>query len=194
MRNSVSFVDRHGEVRLTYAKVHTCEWAWESSLTPGDDFHVCDLDTAAGAVKVGAMICFDREFPESARALMLKGAEVILVPNACGLEQHRIGQFKARAYENMAVVAMTNYSPPRANGHSVAFDGACFSADGEVRDTLLVEADESEGVFVAEVDLGRLRAYREKAVWGNAYRRPRLYAELTDQTVDPPFVRARASR
>ena len=40
------------------------------------------LDTASGNVKVGAMICYDREFPESARILMLKGAEIILVPNA----------------------------------------------------------------------------------------------------------------
>jgi N-carbamoylputrescine amidase len=194
MRNTVSLIDRQGDVRLTYAKVHTCEWAWESTLTPGDDFYVCDLGTARGPVKVGAMICFDREFPESARALMLKGAEVILVPNACGLEQHRIGQFKARAYENMAAVAMTNYPPPRANGHSVAFDGACFGEDGRVRDTLLVEADESEGVFIAEVDLGRLRAYREKSVWANAYRRPRMYGALTDDAVEEPFMRPKATR
>jgi N-carbamoylputrescine amidase len=194
MRNTVSLVDRLGEVRLTYAKVHTCEWAWESALTPGDGFDVCDLDTAVGPVKVGAMICFDREFPESARALMLKGAEVILVPNACELEQHRIGQFKARAYENMASMAMANYPPRKANGHSVAFDGVCFSEDGKARDTLLVEGDDSEGVFLAVVDLDRLRAYREKAVWGDAFRRPRLYGALTDEEVQPPFVRPKATR
>ena len=41
------------------------------------------LDTAQDDVKIGAMICYDREFPESARILMLKGAEIILTPNAC---------------------------------------------------------------------------------------------------------------
>ncbi len=194
MRNTVSLIDRHGEVRLTYAKVHTCEWAWESALTPGDGFHVCELDTAGGSVKVGTMICFDREFPESARLLMLKGVEAILTPNACELEGHRIGQFRARAYENAVAVAMTNYAPPRANGCSVAFDGACFGADGEVRETLLVEADGEEGVFVAEVDLGRLRAYREQSVWGNAHRRPRIYGDLTGDAVEPPFMRPKATR
>lgn len=194
MRNSVALIDRRGEVRLTYAKVHTCEWDWEAALTPGNGFHVCDLDTAAGPVRVGAMICFDREFPESARILMLKGAEGILVPNACELEANRIGQFRARAYENTLAVAMANYAPPRANGHSVAFDGACYDENGRSRDTLLVEADEAEGVFLAEVDLHRLRACREQTVWGNAYRRPRLYGELVREAVEPPFVRPKATR
>lgn len=48
---------------------------------------------------------------------MLKGAELILTPNACTLEDHRIGQFKARAFENMAGLAMTNYAAPQQNGH-----------------------------------------------------------------------------
>lgn len=193
MRNTVSVIDRHGEVQLTYAKAHTCEWGREAAVAPGDGFPVCDLDTADGNVRVGAMICFDREFPESARLLMLGGAEVVLTPNACELEQHRIGQFRARAYENAMAVAMANYPPPKANGHSVAFDGACFDEKGASRDTLLVEATESEGVYIAEVDLDRLRTYRENTVWGNAYRRPRLYGELTDEAVYPPFVRPKAT-
>ena len=70
---------------------------------------------------IGAMICYDREFPESARILMLKGAEIILTPNACDLEANRLGQFRARAYENMVGVAMANYAAPWQNGHSVAY-------------------------------------------------------------------------
>jgi predicted amidohydrolase len=70
-RNSVSIIDRKGNVVMTYAKVHTCDFGMEAACTPGDDFYVCDLDTRAGNVKVGAMICYDREFPESARILML---------------------------------------------------------------------------------------------------------------------------
>jgi N-carbamoylputrescine amidase len=112
-RNSVSLIDRHGEIAMTYAKVHTCTFDLpEAACTPGDDFHVCTLDTAQGDVKVGAMICYDREFPESARVLMLKGAEIILTPNACDLEQNRLSQFRARAYENMVGVAMANYAGP----------------------------------------------------------------------------------
>jgi N-carbamoylputrescine amidase len=51
-RNSLSLIDRHGQIRLTYAKLHTCEWDREAALTPGEDFPVCELDTAAGPVKV----------------------------------------------------------------------------------------------------------------------------------------------
>ena len=85
-RNTLVLFDRHGERKLTYAKVHTCDFDVERSLTPGDGFSVVSLDTACGAVHVGAMICYDREFPESARLLMLQGAELILVPNACPMK------------------------------------------------------------------------------------------------------------
>ena len=64
-RNTVSLIDRTGEIILTYAKVHTCEFDVESGLTPGEDFPICSLTTAKGEVKIGFMICFDREFPES---------------------------------------------------------------------------------------------------------------------------------
>jgi predicted amidohydrolase len=71
-RNSFSLIDRHDNIVMTYAKVYTCVFDVERFLTPGDDFYGCDLDTAPGRVKSGAMICYDREFPESARVLMLK--------------------------------------------------------------------------------------------------------------------------
>jgi predicted amidohydrolase len=194
-RNSVSLIDRHGEIVFTYAKVHTCEFDVESALTPGDGFPVGELETAAGKVKIGFMICYDREFPESARMLMLRGAELILTPNACTLDDHRIGQFKARAFENMVGVAMTNYAAPQNNGHSVAFDAVVHPIpDGASRDTTIVEAGEDEGVYVAAFDLNSIRSYREREAWGNAYRRPRLYDLLTDETVEPPFVRSNATR
>lgn len=69
--------------------MHTCDFDKEAALTPGDDFYVAALDTPHGPLNVGALICYDREFPESARLLMLKGAEVILTPNACELEINR---------------------------------------------------------------------------------------------------------
>lgn len=74
---------------MTYAKVHTCDFGMESAVTPGEAFGVCDLDTAAGPVRIGAMICYDREFPECARLLMLLGAELVLSPNACHMDVTR---------------------------------------------------------------------------------------------------------
>ena len=194
-RNSVSLIDRHGEIVLTYAKVHTCEFDVECALTPGDSFPVCTLDTEQGEVKVGFMICYDREFPEAARILMLKGAELILTPNACTLDEHRIAQFKMRAFENMVGVAMTNYAAPQNNGHSVAFDAVAYPVeDGESRDTLIIEAGEAEDIFMASFDIDSIRAYREREAWGNAYRRPRLYKMLIDEEVQQPFVRPDATR
>jgi N-carbamoylputrescine amidase len=145
------------------------------------------------------MICYDREFPESARVLMLNGAEIILTPNACGLEINRLSQYRARAYENMVGLAMTNYAAPDQNGHSLAFDGVAFgsvasSEHGTTRDMKVIEAGEAEGVYIAPIDVDALRAYREDEVWGNTYRRPRLYTALMDERVEPPFVRSAATR
>jgi len=188
-RNAVSLIDRHGEIAFTYAKVHTCDFdEMEAACTPGDDFHVTALDTAAGPVAVGAMICYDREFPESARVLMLKGAEIILVPNACDLEINRLSQLRARAYENMIGIALANYPGPNDYGHSIAFDGIAFDQNGS-RDMTLVEAGETEGIYLAHFDLDALRDYRQRETWGNAFRRPRRYGMLTSPIVLPPFVR-----
>lgn len=193
-RNTVSLIDRHGEIVLTYAKVHTCDFdAFEASLTPGDEFPVCRLDTAVGEVAVGAMICYDREFPESARILMLNGAEIVLTPNACGLGLNRLTQFRTRAGENLIGVAMANYAAPDQNGHSVAYDGIPFDDQGRDRDMLVIEAGEGEGVFLAGFDLAALRTYRQRETWGNAFRRPHRYGALTAPTAVPPFLRTNAA-
>ena len=193
-RNSVSLIDRHGDVLMTYAKVHTCDFGQEAALTPGEGFSVCTLDTEEGPARIGAMICFDREFPESARILMLKGAELILTPNACALEANRLGQFRARAFENMVGVAVANYAAPRHNGHSAAYDAVAFDRHGESLDTRIVEAGEGEGVFLAEFDMERIRAYRAREVWGNAFRKSRRYRLLASEDVEEPFHRAQARR
>ncbi|HET6946801.1 MAG TPA: carbon-nitrogen hydrolase family protein [bacterium] len=193
-RNSNSLIDRRGEILFTYAKMHTCDFDLEGACTPGEDFYVAQLDTAAGPVQVGAMICFDREFPESARILMLKNAELILVPNACWMEPHRLRQLQSRAFENMVAVAMANYgggADREANGHSAAYDGIAFAKDGS-RDMTVVEAGVAEGVYLAPFDLNALRDYRSREVWGNAFRRPHRYSLLTSPEVKPPFVRRNA--
>ncbi len=158
-RNSIVLFDRFGERKITYAKVHTCDFNVERNLTPGEDFYVTTLDTACGEVKVGAMICFDREFPESARILMLKGAELILVPNACPMEINRLSQLRGRAYENMLAIATCNYpdSVPDCNGGSSVFDGVAYlpELDGS-RDTCILQTDGAEGIYLAELDLEQL--------------------------------------
>ncbi len=191
-RNSVALFDRHGRLQFTYAKVHTCDFDAERRLTPGEDFYVAALDTARGPVQVGAMICYDREFPESARILMLKGAELILVPNACPMELNRLAQLRGRAFENMVAIATCNYPEghPDCNGRSNAFDGVAYRpGEAASRDTCILEAGGAEGLYMARLDLEMLRAYRASEVHGNAYRHPRKYGLLTKEKIEPPFVR-----
>lgn len=190
-RNTLILFDRHGERKLTYAKVHTCDFDVERNLTPGEDFYVTAIDTDCGEVQVGAMICYDREFPESARLLMLKGAELILVPNACPMEINRLSQLRARAYENMTAVATCNYpaTVPDCNGGSSVFDGVAYlpGLSGS-RDTCILLAGENEGIYIAAMDLERLRRYPSRGVHGNASAGEEI-RPLTDTTVREPFIR-----
>lgn len=191
-RNSMVLFDRYGVQELVYAKVHTCDFSVEANLTPGEDFYVTTLDTEAGEVQVGAMICYDREFPESARILMLKGAELILVPNACPMEINRLSQLRGRAYENMTAIATCNYpgTVPDCNGGSSVFDGVVYLPELEgSRDTCILQAGEKEGIYLAELDLQQLRKYRETEVHGNAYRHPKKYGKLVETRIEKPFVR-----
>jgi predicted amidohydrolase len=176
-RNTLVLFDRRGEEVLCYAKVHLCPWGPpDTDCVPGDAFPVCALETRAGAVRVGAMICLDREFPETAKLLRLNGAELILTPNACSLDERgtplgnlRLAQFRARAWENLVVVALANYASPEHGGHSAA-----YYPDGGT----IVLGDEREGIVMAEIDLDRLRAFRAAEVGRDAARRPELYGPI----------------
>ena len=186
-RNTVCLFDRHGKLQYRYSKVHICDFGEEDDegvLDAGDAFFVADLDTKEGIIKVGSMICYDREFPESARILMLKGAELLLVSNACPMELNRLAQLRGRAYENMLAIATCNYPAPHpdCNGHSTLFDGVVYLPElSGSRDTCVFEAEEGEGVYTAELDVDMLRKYRLCEVWGVKNRRPELYGEISDK-------------
>ncbi|MEX2205255.1 MAG: carbon-nitrogen hydrolase family protein [Myxococcota bacterium] len=179
-RNALALFDRHGVEVLRYAKVHLCPWGPpDSDCVPGDAFPVCPLDTRAGPVQVGAMICFDREFPEAAKLLSLNGAELIVTPNSCKLNERgtvladlRLAQFRARAFENLVAVAMANYAAPQHDGHSAA-----YYPDGGT----IVVGDEREGIVMAELDLARLRAFRSQEAGRDAARRPELYGPIASR-------------
>lgn len=182
--NSIILFDRKGMEVLHYSKVHTCAFDLEKVLAPGEDFYVSELDTGKGMVRVGSMICFDREFPESARILMLKGAEVILAPNACPMELNRLSALRTRAYENMVAIATCNYpkGQPDCNGHSTVFDGVAWLSDEPgARDMCVFEAPEEEGVYIAEIDMDLLREYREHEIMGDKYRHPEKYEALVSE-------------
>lgn len=183
--NSMILFDKNGKERLHYSKVHTCDFDLEKVLSSGGDFYVTELDIGRDTIMVGSMICFDREFPESARILMLKGAELILAPNACPMEINRLSALRTRAYENMLAVATCNYpkGQPDCNGHSTVFDGiAWLREEPGVRDMCILEAAEEEGIYLAEIDMDMLRSYREHEVMGKKYRHPDKYGILAQKT------------
>jgi predicted amidohydrolase len=180
-KNAALLISPSGELLMTYAKVHTCGFsAMEAVCQPGEAFEVTDYAFGADSVKIGLMICFDREFPESARILMLKGAEIILTPNACLLDHRRLDQFRTRAFENLVGVAMTNYSADAFNGHSCAFTE---------KGNLLVMVGEAEDIYLASFDLAALRANRQRKIWGDAFRRPSTYGDLLNPEAIEPFKR-----
>ena len=134
-------------------------------------------------------VCDDREYPESARVLMMKGAEIILVPNDCTAMKPRIGALSTRAYENMTGVAMANPNGENA-GNSCAFSPICWDENGNCVDNVLLMADaETEGLFYAEFDMDAIRNYREHEMMGNTYRKVKVYRALMDDKIEAPFLR-----
>ncbi len=185
--NTAFVIGKKGEILMKYSKVHTCDFADERCLEHGEQFKVCDFD----GIKLGVMICYDREYPESARILMLKGAEIILVPNDCGSMQPRIRALSTRAYENMTGIAMANPNGENA-GCSCAFSPICWDKNGICIDNTLLMADNTtEGLYFAEFDIDKIRNYREHEMLGNTFRKPSAYGELLNTDISYPFIRQR---
>jgi predicted amidohydrolase len=78
--NAALLVDTAGRPLLHHRKVHICDFdSPELACGRGSGFAACDIDTGAGPVRLGLMICMDREYPDAARALSRQGAEIALV-------------------------------------------------------------------------------------------------------------------
>ena len=185
-RNTLSLITSRGEVVLNYSKVFICDFGEEElakehpdlnevgcdyACAPGNTFEVCALQTNEGAVTIGGMICADREFPEAAGELMVKGAELIIVPNACTWDELRASQLKVRAFENFAGIAMANYPSPKNNGHSSAYHCVAWDRRGNSQNTRMVEAGEDEGLYLAAFDLDAIRDFRQAEKWRLDYRK-----------------------
>ena len=186
-RNTAWVINKDGEILLKYDKVHTCDFADESCLECGDNYYVCDFH----GIQLGIMICYDREYPESARILMMKGAEVILLPNDCNSMKPRLDCLSTRAYENLVGIGMAN--PPGKNaGASCAFGPRCWNQKGYCIDNTLLVADATtEGLFYADFDMDDIRDFREHEMMGNTFRKVHAYLPLLDGEIHPPFERRR---
>ncbi|MBM7691668.1 putative amidohydrolase [Peribacillus deserti] len=169
--NSACFIDEKGEILGTYQKVHL--WDEESKyFEAGTDFPVWDTNIG----KIGIMICYDTEFPESARSLAVQGAEIILAPTANMTPFQHVQQLfiQSRAAENQVFVATTNQI---GQEESTLFFGESAAADpyGE----MLAKAGGQEQELVIEMDLGLIRKARSYPFYMKD-RRPEHYKMKTE--------------
>ena len=183
--NSLAVIDKDGTIVDLYRKSHipTGECYEEKFyFTPGDTgFKV--FKTKAGNIGVG--ICWDQWFPETARILALKGAEILLFPTAIGSEpvlpkdSKSLWQnvMKGHAAANiMPVMAANRVGVESLGKSSMKFYGSSFIADQH--GDFVEEMDrEEEGIRYAEFDLSEIA--KERFGWG-VYRdrRTDLYEDL----------------
>lgn len=171
--NTIAAIDKTGELMGVMRKVHINLYETQHGWRNGSDFPVWQFETETGSMTAGIMICYDRELPESARLLMLKGADVIFNPLSTTSPVSEIHRclLRTRAFENEVYVFMVNHAAPRQNGHSMAIDH---------EGTITKELGEDEDLLIYEVDLDRLNQYRKNGIYGKHHRRPELYNLLCD--------------
>ncbi len=183
--NSLALIDSDGKVLGLYRKTHipTGECYEEKFyFSPGDTgFKV--FKTKFGTIGIG--ICWDQWFPETARILTLKGAELLLFPTAIGSEPvlvrdsmiHWQNTMRGHAAANIIpVVASNRVGVEKAKNSSMEFQGFSFIADshGEVVEQM---DRKMEGYRIHEFDLDEIN--KERVAWGVFRdRRPECYKDL----------------
>lgn len=191
MFNSVAIVDADGAVLGVYRKSHIPNgpgYQEKNYFSPGDTgFKVWDTRYA----RIGVGICWDQWFPESARAMALLGAEILMYPTAIGTEpppaepvnsrEHWQRTQQGHAAANlMPLVASNRYGLERSLQDPqhlyIEFYGSSFIADA--MGAKVAEAGESgDAVLTASFDLDALAQQRDNwFVFRD--RRPDLYAPL----------------
>ncbi|MGU7779334.1 carbon-nitrogen hydrolase family protein [Burkholderia sp. PU8-34] len=152
--NTTVLVDECGEIALRYRKTHL--WASDVGVfTPGDRFETCTWN----GMTVGMLICYDIEFPETARAVAALDADLLIVTNGnmdpFGPVHRRA--ITARAMENQMSALMVNRCG--TGDDNLTFPGESVVVDpfGEV----VASAGAEETLQRARIDLTRLEASRE---------------------------------
>jgi len=172
VHNAAQLVDRDGRVLANYRKSHLYGEVDARTYAPGEgDFSVVDLD----GVRVGILICYDVEFPETVRALALAGADLVAVPTALMRPYQVVTRtvVPTRAYENQVYVAYANRCGSEGE-LTYAGESCVVGPDGAD----LARAGSGEELLLAEIDPARLAASRAD----NTHlrdRRPALYGALT---------------
>lgn len=163
--NTCCIFDRDGSLLDVYRKAHlfdvdlkgSVSFKESDSFAPGNDY--CVVDTDFG--KIGIAICFDIRFPEYIRGLARRGAEVIVFPSQFSVptgKAHWELMNRARAVDNECwIIGSQAACDPeesfRCWGHSMV-----VSPYGE----LVSEADETEQILFADIDLNEVDRVRSE--------------------------------
>jgi len=152
--NTTVLVDEHGDIVLRYRKTHL--WASDVGVfTPGDRFATCVWN----GLTVGLLICYDIEFPETARAVGALDADLLIVTNGnmdpFGPVHRRA--IAARAMENQMFAVMVNRCG--SGDDDLTFAGLSTLVDPFGEST--IELGRDEAVARASLDLTHLEASRE---------------------------------
>lgn len=154
--NTMVFIDVDGKVKGRYRKLHLFRLTNEHLYyTEGDK--IVTIDSSFG--RIGLMTCYDLRFPELARALFLKGAQMILVSAQWPESRKRHWEIliKARCVENQLFMVCSNRT-----GKS---DGLEFPGMSMVVDPLgniLADAGKKDGVTLADMDMDLVKKTRTK--------------------------------
>jgi len=184
--NALAMIDDAGAVMGVYRKTHIPDGPGYSEkfyFRPGNTgFKV--WETRYGCVGVG--ICWDQWYPETARAMMLMGADVLMFPTAIGDEPANEALDTSRLWRRamighavsnvVPVVASNRIGSEIVNGTTQSYYGHSFITD-ERGDFLAEFGDGVSGVLTAEIDVERVRKHR--ATFGFFRdRRPDMYGRL----------------
>jgi len=163
--NTAVLVGRKGEIVGKYRKVYLPYDEPDDGVTPGSDYPVFQTDFG----KVGMMICWDSAYADPARALALKGAEIILMPIWDGLQT----LVKARGMENGVFLVTSSYGDP--------------SLIQDPKGEILASATEQASIAVATIDLNR--RYDWGYNLGNMRLRYQKELRLDVPAIRPEFAR-----
>lgn len=115
-------------------------------FTPGSG---CELFTYRG-LRIATLICFDIEFPETARHVAVQGADLLLVPTALGSQWGWVGRtmVPTRGFENGIFVAYANHS---GSENDMSYLGESFVSTPDGRE--LARAGAGEELLVVDIDV-----------------------------------------
>jgi N-carbamoylputrescine amidase len=195
--NTAVVLERDGHIAGRYRKMHIPDdpgYHEKFYFTPGDQGFV-PIHTSVGTL--GVLVCWDQWYPEAARLMAMRGAEMLLYPTAIGWDPHDDEAEKQRQRDSwltiqrahaianglpVIVCNRTGFEPSPAGSQGIQFWGSSFVAGPQGELLAQASADAPE-VLVTELDQGRIEVVRR--VWPFFRdRRIDAYTDLTQRYGD----------